>query len=561
MSDATLIVQPEDVHSQLDKVIVDVGTPEQYDEGHINGAVNLPYSEFVVSRGDVEGAIAEDERIVELFSEAGIDREKPIFVYDGSNNARACRLIWTLHAFNHTNASLIDGGYSHWMSKGYDTTESTNTNTPTAYTIEYNESVATNKNFVMEHILNSKNILLDTRSEEEYQGKKVVGKAKKAGHIPSARNINWKQFIDPDNFNRIISVAEIKKILLINRIVGKKKIVVYCQSHLLSSHTYVVLKSLGYDVSAYAGSWSQWSADASVEVNVTESKPLHDRGQGSDPENNLLPLIVSPEELKAKMGEKNLILVDLSLQNIYNNGHIPNAVRLNFPSILYQHDNCDCDIPSDSELSRAMAVLGLRPEHHVVAYDRQGGPMATRFLWTLEALGHTNYSYLNGGLSAWKAAKFDVSEKEYFKESTNYIAKRTDTGMVTKDEILSRLDDDDTVLLDVRLEEEFDNELLMCDRGGRIPGAKHMNWEDAVDVDNHATFRPDEELQKMLDDRGITKDKNVIVYCQTHTRSSHTFYVLKKLGYENLTAYPAAYSEWGNDPDVPIENEQTEDDE
>ena len=55
------------------------------------------------------------------------------------------------------------------------------------------------------------------------------------------------------------------------------------------------------------------------------------------------------------------------------------------------------------------------------------------------------------------------------------------------------------------------------------------------------------------------KDKDIIVYCQNHLRSAHTYVVLKWLGYENVKAYAAGYCEWGNDPDSLIANEIEED--
>ena len=51
----------------------------------------------------------------------------------------------------------------------------------------------------------------------------------------------------------------------------------------------------------------------------------------------------------------------------------------------------------------------------------------------------------------------------------------------------------------------------------------------------------------------MTPDKEVIVYCQTHHRSAHSYWVLRYLGYPQVRGYPGAWSEWGNDPHLPIE--------
>jgi len=55
-----------------------------------------------------------------------------------------------------------------------------------------------------------------------------------------------------------------------------------------------------------------------------------------------------------------------------------------------------------------------------------------------------------------------------------------------------------------------------------------------------------------MSQRGITPEKEVIVYCHTHHRSSHTYIMLKHLGYERVRAYAGSWSEWGNRPDAPL---------
>ena len=57
----------------------------------------------------------------------------------------------------------------------------------------------------------------------------------------------------------------------------------------------------------------------------------------------------------------------------------------------------------------------------------------------------------------------------------------------------------------------------------------------------------------MLEKLGVTADKEVITHCQTHHRSSHTYIVLKALGFPRIKGYPGSWSEWGNDFELPIE--------
>lgn len=76
---------------------------------------------------------------------------------------------------------------------------------------------------------------------------------------------------------------------------------------------------------------------------------------------------------------------------------------------------------------------------------------------------------------------------------------------------------------------------------------------NAIDRTRGIRLKPAEELKQVLTELGVTPDKEVVTYCQTHHRSAHTYIVLKSLGYARLRGYPGSWSEWGNSPETPIE--------
>lgn len=268
-----------------------------------------------------------------------------------------------------------------------------------------------------------------------------------------------------------------------------------------------------------------------------------------------LPLLIEPEELAVNLDAEDLLIVDLSQPGSYKNGHIPGAIHLPYPSILYSHDEVDCDIPSDELLSEALSSVGLTEFHHVVAYDDQSCPMACRLLWTLDEIGHTRHSLLNGGWNAWRSANLPVEKIINKVIKSQYIAQRKNRVIADKTDILNKLHQPGTIVIDTRMEEELTNELIMCDRGGYIPGALHFDWMDAVDEGNDTRIVDLEMIKQKFESMGLTTDHEIIVYCQTNMRSTHTYTVLKLLGYHNIKSYAAGYAEWGNNPDTPIENE------
>ncbi|HAJ41552.1 MAG TPA: thiosulfate sulfurtransferase, partial [Alcanivorax sp.] len=109
-----------------------------------------------------------------------------------------------------------------------------------------------------------------------------------------------------------------------------------------------------------------------------------------------LPLLLEPADLAAHLDDDNLLIVDLSKDQVYDQAHVPGAVHLDFKRLLAGTQPAPGLLPSDDALSALFSELGLTPDTQVVAYDDEGGGWAGRLLWTLDVIGHKKYSYLNG---------------------------------------------------------------------------------------------------------------------------------------------------------------------
>ncbi|NJS16991.1 MAG: sulfurtransferase, partial [Nostocaceae cyanobacterium CSU_2_110] len=109
-----------------------------------------------------------------------------------------------------------------------------------------------------------------------------------------------------------------------------------------------------------------------------------------------------------------------------------------------------------------------------------------------------------------------------------------------------------------RTAEEYRGELFMMkppeagERGGHIPGAAHIHYEEVLREDD--TFKSVAELKALYESKGVSSDKNIIIYCAVGARAAHTWFVLKYLlGYPNVRNYDASWSEWGLRSDTPVE--------
>ncbi|MDH5368985.1 MAG: sulfurtransferase [Gammaproteobacteria bacterium] len=266
-----------------------------------------------------------------------------------------------------------------------------------------------------------------------------------------------------------------------------------------------------------------------------------------------LPLIIEPSELKKYLNSDDVLIIDLSSPATYVQYHIPGAVFLNYEWIVRVEQPRMGLLPTEEQLNNVLGSLGLTTDKHVVVYDDEGGGRACRFLWTLDVAGHKNFSLLNGGLQAWSNHGNKISSTISYPTPCEYKTAMNFEPVATRQYILDHLSDDNVVILDTRNPAEFNGSKVFAQRGGHIPGAINIEWTDAMDKAHDMRLKPESELRKMLEDQGMTTDKTIVTHCQTHHRSAHTYIMLKSLGYKKIKGYPGSWSDWGNEPNTPIE--------
>ncbi|MBW6389636.1 MULTISPECIES: sulfurtransferase [Halomonadaceae] len=272
-------------------------------------------------------------------------------------------------------------------------------------------------------------------------------------------------------------------------------------------------------------------------------------------EENLLPLIVEPEQLAAHLDDSQLLIVDVPLKaESYQEGHVPGAVFLDYRRLLRGEGEVPNEVPSPEALSQLFSSLGLTRDTHVVAYDDEGGGWAGRLLWTLELIGHTRYSYLNGGIHAWHQAGLPASRESTSPTPSEYEAEVLHPQVaIDRFELQERLGEKGFAVWDARSAAEYRGEKGENKRLGHIPGAVNMEWTEAMDRERALRIRDYAELITELEALGLTPDMEVVTHCQSHHRSGFTWLVGKALGFENIRGYAGSWKEWGNRDDTPIE--------
>jgi len=120
-------------------------------------------------------------------------------------------------------------------------------------------------------------------------------------------------------------------------------------------------------------------------------------------------------------------------------------------------------------------------------------------------------------------------------------------------DVRDRLGKPGVVVLDTRSDGEWDGSVARARRGGRIPGAVHVEWSKNLGEDG--AFKPASDLRAMYEQAGVTPDKEVVTYCQGGYRAAHAYLALRLLGYPKVRNYTGSWKEWGDREDLPVERQ------
>ena len=116
---------------------------------------------------------------------------------------------------------------------------------------------------------------------------------------------------------------------------------------------------------------------------------------------------------------------------------------------------------------------------------------------------------------------------------------------VSTEDLLKHLEDH--VVVDVRSTAAYNGWRLRGEaRGGHIPGAALLpdEWLEGL---------TDEELTLLLDNKGITQTRSIVLYGDTPGQADRLRQKLSDFGYTAVATYRGGFAEWSGDPTLPVE--------
>ena len=266
-------------------------------------------------------------------------------------------------------------------------------------------------------------------------------------------------------------------------------------------------------------------------------------------------ILVGTDAFGELQKQPNVVLLDAEAPATYQRGHIPGAVNLPialFTNLKSRRKNGYPVTVADAE--KLLGEAGIDNDTLVVIYGNGDGKAAAGLWFALDFFGHEKMKVMNGGFRKWVKEDRAVTQDVPPVAKKKYTAKAHPEKVVTLKWLKKNMRKKNVAVIDARSLNEYIGQAVPegTSRGGHIPGARHLEWSKlSGDLE---TFKSADEMRKILGKHGITKDTQVITYCNSGIgRSSFLSMALELAGYDKVKEYTGSWEEWSGDPRLPIQ--------
>ena len=250
----------------------ELGAPERgeqlYREGHLPGALyahldrDLSAPEGAARASGGRHPLPTREAFAAWLAGVGLAQDMQVVVYDRNASSQCARLWWMLKWVGHDAVALLDGGLQAWQAAGGALASGDEpARTPTPWPLRAPLRRLVDAAHVLAHLGDGAQTVVDARAPARFRGE-VEPLDPVAGHIPGALNRPFSDNIALDGRFKPAALlrAEFDALLAGRDAAG---VVHQCGSGVTALPNLLAMEIAGYAPSTlFAGSWSEWCADA-----------------------------------------------------------------------------------------------------------------------------------------------------------------------------------------------------------------------------------------------------------------------------------------------------------
>lgn len=257
---------------------------------------------------------------------------------------------------------------------------------------------------------------------------------------------------------------------------------------------------------------------------------------------------MSVTDLAGKLNDKSYVVVDARSKADFDKVHIRNAVNIPVEDLSTKAP-VEGIMKSPQEMANIFGENGVSESMNIVIYCNKGNNAGRMYL-ILKYLGAPNVFLLDGSIDAWKLARKPITRNPSMTKKVKFTHKVNSAVLASMSDVKSALSSKSALVVDVRTPDYYNG--TNPKSNGHIPGA--MSFDSELLKDAKGMLKSKNDLNKLLSTKGLTKDKSIILYCQTSTRAGLVYTVLVgELGYSKVKVYDGAYNEWVSDASNKLE--------
>lgn len=264
-----LLIEPtraESVRATREAVILDVRPRKSYDARHVAGAVWVDIGEWMKSFGDGKDGVGWSKRIAAV----GVTADRPVVVYDEGASFTGATAWWILRYWGVKQASMINGGWPAWQRAEAPTSDQPTTARPGDFVAVVVAGRRVDQAGVLTSLPGAGRQIIDARSLREHCGLEKL-RNKRAGAIPSAKHLEWKDLFDADG--RVRKADDLMQVMARAGIQCEKPSTTYCQAGGRAAVMAFCLELMGCpSVENYYAGWGEWGNADDTPVVVPRTK-------------------------------------------------------------------------------------------------------------------------------------------------------------------------------------------------------------------------------------------------------------------------------------------------
>ncbi|MEO1774456.1 MAG: rhodanese-like domain-containing protein [Pseudomonadota bacterium] len=200
----SVLMAPEAVrgHQEAGAAVIDVRMPPAYGQGHVPGAVNLPYPAWRGPRQN-PGSLIPDDQLTRMLQWAGVAGDTPVILVNEGDSPSAfgatARVYWTLKSAGLQRIAIVNGGYRAWAAAGLALSATPTRRVPSTDVFRIADTWAMDRAAVRAVVEGQSDaLLIDARPDAFFNGRTRHPAAGWAGTLQGAVNLVHDSFFGSD---------------------------------------------------------------------------------------------------------------------------------------------------------------------------------------------------------------------------------------------------------------------------------------------------------------------------------------------------------------------------